>query len=116
YADGVMVGQTSLPLIAAGDRIEQGFGPIDGLVLERRVPHRRDGERGLIRRANAIEDEVQLVVTNHTDRDWSLLLTDHMPVAEQDEVTVSWQAAPRPDRTDPEGERGVVEWDLDLAP
>lgn len=116
YADGVMVGQTSLPLIAAGDRIEQGFGPIDGLVLERRVPHRRDGERGLIRRANAIEDEVQVVVTNHTDRDWSLLLTDHMPVAEQDEVTVSWQATPAPDRTAPKGARGVVEWDLHLAP
>lgn len=116
YADGVMVGQSHLPLIAAGDRIEQGFGPVDGITIERRVPHRRDGERGLIRRANELEDEVQVVVTNHTARDWSLLLTDHGPVAEQDEVNVSWTAAPRPDRTDPEGRRGVVEWDLDLAP
>lgn len=116
YADGVMVGQSQLPLIAAGDRIEQGFGPIDGIALERRVPRRRDGERGLIRRANALEDEVQIVVANHTARDWSLLLTDHAPVAEQDEVNVDWSADPRPDRTDPEGQRGVVEWDLDLAP
>lgn len=116
HADGVMVGQTRLPLIAAGDRIAQGFGPLDGVVLERRLPLRRDGERGLIRRANAIEDEVQLIVTNHTDRDWPLLLTDRKPVAEQDEVTVTWTATPAPDRTDPKGARGIVEWDLDLAP
>lgn len=116
YANGVMVGQTGLDLIAAGDRIEQGFGPLDGVVIERRTPRREDGSRGIVRRSDAIEDETEILVTNHTDRAWPLVLVDRIPVAEQKEVEVSWKASPAPDRTDPKSERGVVEWDLNLKP
>ena len=116
YADGAMVGQTHLPLIAEGDDILWGFGRIDGLTAERRVPDRLAGGRGLIRRASAEAQTAQLIIRNLTDESWPLRVTDSVPISEQEDLTVTWSATPEPTAQDPDGRRGVLEWDSEIAP
>lgn len=115
YADGGMVGQAALDLIPAGEEMKLGFGPIDGIVLERRVPERAEGGRGMIRRATAIEQQVILSAKNLTGRDYDLRLIDQVPVSEQDDLQIAWQASVKPTETDPDGERGLLVWELPLA-
>lgn len=116
YADGARVGETALPLIAAGDDIRLGFGPIDGLRVERRVPEQSEGTRGLIRSANLREETATLRIENLTGEAWPLRVVDRVPVSTQDDLRVEWQANPAPDETDPEGQRGVLVWHTDVAP
>ena len=116
FSDGAMVGETSLPLIAAGDKLRLGFGPIDGLRVERRVPEQSEGSRGIIRSSNTREETATLRIENLTGEAWPLRVVDRVPVSTQDDLTVDWQASPRPTETDPDGERGVLVWRLDSAP
>ncbi|MDO5613310.1 MAG: DUF4139 domain-containing protein [Paracoccus sp. (in: a-proteobacteria)] len=116
FADGTLTGQTDLDLLAAGDRLHLGFGPIDGLVAERRLPDRSEGSGGLIRRSNTETETALLRVENLTDSAWPLRLVDRVPVSEQETLRVSWSADPAPDETDPEGKRGVLIWRFDIAP
>lgn len=116
FADGAMVGQTQLPLIAAGDRLELGFGRIDGLTVERRVPEQTEGERGLIRSSNQRDEVATLRVENLTAEAWPLRVVDRVPVSTQDDLVVDWSANPPPTETDPDGERGVLVWRTEIAP
>lgn len=116
FNDGAMVGQTQLPLIAAGDKLRLGFGPIDGLRLERRVPEQSEGTRGIISSSNARTETAILRIENLTSEAWPLRVVDRVPVSTQDDLVVEWTATPQPTETDPEGERGVLVWRLDSAP
>ena len=115
FADGAMVGQTQLPLIAAGDRLELGFGRIDGMRVERRVPEQTEGERGLIRSSNQRVEVATLRVENLTAEAWPLRVVDRVPVSTQDDLSVDWQASPQPAETDPDGKRGVLYWESPIA-
>lgn len=115
YADGGMVGMTDLPLTPAGEKMKLGFGAIDGIVLERRVPERAEGGRGMIRRDTALEETVILSAKNLTGRDYALRLIDQVPISEQEDLQISWTASIDPSETDPEGERGLLVWDMPLA-
>ncbi|WP_273501365.1 DUF4139 domain-containing protein [Paracoccus sphaerophysae] len=116
FADGAMVGQTQLPLIAAGDRLELGFGRIDGMRVERRVPEQTEGERGPIRSSNQRVEVATLRVENLTAEAWPLRVVDRVPVSTQDDLVVDWSAQPAPTETDPDGERGVLVWRTEIAP
>ncbi|MDO5632125.1 MAG: DUF4139 domain-containing protein [Paracoccus sp. (in: a-proteobacteria)] len=116
FADGTLTGQTHLDLLAAGDRLHLGFGPIDGLKIERRLPDRSEGSSGLIRRSNTETETAILRVENLTDTAWPLRLVDRVPVSEQESLRLSWSADPTPSETDPEGKRGVLIWRFDIAP
>lgn len=116
FADGAMVGETTLPLTPPGDKLRLGFGPIDGLRVERRVPEQSEGTRGIIRSSTTREETAILRVENLTAETWPLRVVDRVPVSTQDDLTVDWSASPRPTETDPDGERGVLVWRLDAAP
>ncbi|MDM7255986.1 MAG: DUF4139 domain-containing protein [Paracoccus sp. (in: a-proteobacteria)] len=115
YADGAMVGQQELPLTAAGDELALGFGPIDGIPLERRIIAQSEGGRGLISKENAQDETIQIIVRNLTGQDWPLRLTDRVPVSTQDDLRITWQASPTPTEENPDGQRGVLRWDSTLA-
>ena len=115
YADGASVGQIELGLVAAGDEMHLGFGAIDGIVLNRRTPDRESAEGGLILRAASMTEEAILEAKNLTTRDYTLRLIDQVPVSEQKEVTVEWQASVDPTEENPDGKRGVLVWDMPIA-
>ena len=114
YVDGAFVGQNWLDLVPAGDEVELGVGPIDGLRLERLIEGRSEGGRGFVSRANGRDEAVTITLRNLTPRDWTVELTDRVPYSEQDDVKVTWEAQPVPARQDMDGRRGLLGWDIDL--
>ena len=115
FHDGGLVGLTDIAAIAAGDEAEIGFGAIDGLQLTRTVLQRAEGDRGLIVRSNEQAENVRIDVTNLTDRAWDVELLDRVPYSEQEDLEISYSAAPAPSQRDVEDRRGILQWDFKLA-
>ena len=116
FVDRAMVGQAHLPMVAAGDEVELGFGPIDGIVLSREVPARSGGDRGVISRSERIDEVALLRVENLTAEDWAVRLIDRIPYSEQEDLTITSRATPPATETDPDGKRGILVWEFDLGP
>lgn len=114
YRDGALIGGTQMPLTAAGDELKLGFGAIDGILLERRVPDRSQAQGGLIRGASSSRETVVMAAENLTGRDWPLRMIDRVPVSQQDELVIEWNASVDPSESDPDGKRGVLVWEMDL--
>lgn len=112
YLDGAMVGQQSLDLVAEGEDLKLGFGPIDGLVLERVTPQKSEGERGFLTTANRRVEAALIRVRNQTAEAWPVRLIDQIPYSEQDDVKVSSTADPAPATTDYDDKRGLLAWDF----
>ncbi len=115
YLDDRFVGGAKLDLIAAGDRADLAFGPIDGLQLKRTVLNRNEGDRGVISKSNERTEKIEIEVRNLTGDTWPLRLLDHVPYSEQEDLEVSWHAQPKPDAQDVDGKRGVLAWEFELG-
>lgn len=115
FVDGNSVGQTDLELVASGEEMQPGFGVIDGIVLDRRTPGRESAGGGWIRRAAAMTEEAVLEAKNLTGRDYVLRMIDQVPVSEQKEVTVAWEASVAPTEENPDGKRGLLVWEMPIA-
>jgi uncharacterized protein (TIGR02231 family) len=116
HAEGAMVGGTDLEMIPQNGEATIGFGPINGLVLERTVPSRTEGEEGVLTSSNRKEETAVITVENLTGETWPVRLTDRVPYSEQDDLEITWEAAPMPNDRDPEGKRGLLVWEFDIAP
>ncbi|PKQ12366.1 MAG: hypothetical protein CVT70_09880 [Alphaproteobacteria bacterium HGW-Alphaproteobacteria-1] len=114
YLDGRYTGQRWLPLVAGGDAADLAFGPIEGLRLTRVIRARTEGDRGLITRATEAREEVEIAVENLTGTAWPVHLLDRVPVSEQTDLRITWEASPPPDERDVEDRRGVLGWRFDL--
>ncbi|MDO5643437.1 MAG: DUF4139 domain-containing protein [Paracoccus sp. (in: a-proteobacteria)] len=114
FADGAMVGIGDLPLTPAGEDLKLGFGAIDGIMLERRIPDRAEGDRGMIRRETTREETAILSARNLTGRDYTLRLIDGVPVSEQTELQVDWTASVPPGKVEPDDQRGLLVWEMPL--
>lgn len=116
YRDANLVGLGHVPLLAAGDEMSVGFGGIDGLMLERKMPQVSEGDRGLLSSETEQVETATLRVKNLTEEVWDVRLLDQVPYSEQEDLEVSFAADPAPDEVDVEGERGILAWEFDLAP
>ncbi|SEK71901.1 conserved hypothetical protein [Roseovarius azorensis] len=114
YMDGRYVGQRWVDMMAAGAEADLSFGPIEGLRLSRLVTDRNEGDRGLITRSNEVTESVEVEVENLTDQAWPLRVLDRVPVSEQEDLKITWQASPVPTVQDVEGQRGILAWEFDL--
>ncbi len=114
FADGTMIGFSQLPLLAAGADTEMGFGPLDGLRLTRAVPNKSEGDVGVFSSANQLTEQAVMIVENLTGQDWNVLLRDAVPYSEQDDLEVEITSNPAVTRRDPEGQRGILEWDIEM--
>ena len=115
FADGTMIGFSQLPLLAAGADTEMGFGPLDGLRLTRAIPNKSEGDTGVFTTSNQLTEEAIMTVENLTGQDWTVKLRDAIPYSEQDDLEVEFTASPPVTRRDPDGRRGILEWDLEVA-
>ncbi len=115
FADGTMIGFSQLPLLAAGADTEMGFGPLDGLRLTRAIPNKTEGDVGVFTTSNQLTEQAIMTVENLTGQDWAVKLRDAIPYSEQEDLEVAFTASPAVTRRDPEGMRGILEWDLDIA-
>lgn len=115
FADGAMVGQAHLPLTAAGDELRLGFGPIDGIRLERLVPEKTEGDRGVISKSNEMREVAILKIENLTGEAWPLRVIDQVPYSEQEDLVIRHTATPPASETDLDGQRGILAWDFELG-
>ncbi len=115
FADGTMIGFNHLPLLAAGADTKMGFGPLDGLRLTRATPSKSEGDVGVFSSANQLKEAAVMTVENLTGQDWKVLLRDAIPYSEQDDLEVEFTAQPNVTSRDPEGQRGILEWELDVS-
>ena len=115
YREGVLVGSTSLGMIAPGVEAEVGFGAIETLRIKREMPLREGGETGVFSSANELAESVIITVENTGDETWPVRLLDQVPYSEQSDLEIEYSASPEPTETDVGGQRGILAWEFDLA-
>ncbi|MDA7963689.1 DUF4139 domain-containing protein [Ruegeria sp.] len=114
--DGVLVATDSVPEIGPREEVELGFGPLYGLTIDRHILSRSSGDVGLISRSNQNVERVQIVARNLTGQSWPLRILDRVPYSEQDDLTITWSAQPKPSDENVDNKRGVLAWEMELAP
>ena len=115
FLDGALTGSAQLPLVAAGDTTELGFGALDGLILTRTVPNREQGEAGIITSSNQMTEQAVITVENLTGKAWVLRVIDQVPYSEQTDLTIDYTADPVATITDLDDQRGILAWDMDIG-
>lgn len=116
YRDGALIGSGDLPLWPQGVEQELGFGPLESLMLSRKIPDRSEGDSGFFSSDTEQREEVQITAENHGSRAWPLRLRDRVPYSEQDDLEITYEATPPETTRDLDGVRGILEWQMDLAP
>ncbi|PCJ06465.1 MAG: hypothetical protein COB16_13410 [Rhodobacteraceae bacterium] len=116
YVDGELVGAESFEGISAGEEGEIGFGPIKGLQIRRDTLDQSEGGRGFISRSNQQVQKVEIEIENLTGETWQLQLRDRVPYSEQEDLKITWTATSQPSEENLEKRRGILAWDLEMAP
>jgi uncharacterized protein (TIGR02231 family) len=116
YRDGAMIGATDLPRLEPGQDTDVAFGAIDGLRLTRDMPVRAEGDRGILTTSRQIEEVAVLQVENLTGRAWDVRVLDQVPYSEQEDLSVTYSADIPVSETDVDGQRGILAWDITVAP
>ena len=116
FRDGTFVGQGRVPLLAAGEDYELGFGSDDLVKVKRVVIEDKKGESGVFTTTRAEERNYTLTVKNLHVNPVGVQLLDRIPVSMQQDIKVESTFKPQPTRKDVNDRRGTVAWDLTVAP
>ncbi|MEX0348421.1 MAG: mucoidy inhibitor MuiA family protein [Paracoccaceae bacterium] len=116
YVDGQLVGFEAFDGLTSGQEADIGFGPIEGLRLKRDVLDQNEGDRGILTRSNQREDRIEVEVENLTYEEWPLRILDRVPYSQQEDLEIQWVARPKPSEMNVDKQRGILAWDLNLAP
>jgi uncharacterized protein (TIGR02231 family) len=114
--DGVFVGRTHLPLVAAGDKAEVSFGTLEGLRLDYKLLDNDTGDRGFLTSSNTRVQQMEFTVENLLADAEDVQTIFALPYSEQEDLSVSVNARPSPDERDFEQKRGVSVWNLEVGP
>lgn len=115
--DGAFIGRARVHAIAGGDRVELGFGA-DERVKITRVPLQREARDPGIFGSNRTEDHrFRTDIRNLHGFPVTLQLLDRLPISEDQAISIErLPEMARPDVENVEDRRGVVAWNLALAP
>jgi len=117
YRDGVYMGQGVLPLLAPGEDTKLGFGVDDLIKVKRAEVKRLAGEEGFLTTSNAETRAYDITVKNLHDFAVPVTILDQMPFSTDERVTVEILPGMTPaSETDFEKKRGVLAWNLTVAP
>jgi len=115
FREGVLVGGTSLGLIAPGAETEMAFGALETIRIKRDMPVRTGGETGILSTTNELSEEVVITVENLGGESWPVRLMDQVPYTEQTDLEIEVSASPAPSETNVDAQRGILAWDFDLV-
>jgi len=116
YRDGAYMGSVQLPAITNGDKSDVSFGPLDGLLVERRTLSREDGDTGILTSSNARSLRFETKLTSLLSYPIALQLFDNVPVSESEDLKITEKFSQQPNERDVDGRRGVLRWDFDMKP
>jgi uncharacterized protein (TIGR02231 family) len=115
--DGAFIGRARLGAIAGGDKVELGFGA-DERVKITRVPLQKEARDAGIFGSNRTEDtRFRTDIRNLHAFPVTLQLLDRLPISEDQAITIErLPEMTKPDIENIEDRRGVMAWNLALAP
>lgn len=115
FRDGTFVGTGSLPVLAAGEDHELGFGADDQVRVRHAVIDEKRGEVGLISSAKTDSRNYRVTIKNMHERAVDLVVHDQIPVSQNDEIKVEY-VGPQPTKKDLDGKRGTISFESKLGP
>jgi uncharacterized protein (TIGR02231 family) len=116
HRDGTFVGQSALPLVAQGDKVDLSFGADDQVKVTRVPVARRQAEPGFLGSSRTDTAEFKTVVKNLHDFPIKITVIDRVPVSEVNTITVEMlDQTTKPTEATVEDRRGVMSWTYDYA-
>jgi len=114
YRHGSFLARHTTPTVASGARFLLSFGIEERLRAKRVVLEEREHETGLLSKAHRRVYAYRFHLANYLDRPTKLELSDHIPVSEMKDVSVSVDGQTTPGYNI-EPSDGIVHWSLTLA-
>jgi len=115
FRDGQLVGASAFEAALPSEKMTLPFGPVEHLRLDYIVKDNQTGDRGFINTETTRDHTAIVRVENLSDMEESVRVFFPFTYSEQDELDVSVRAAPAPNETDHDDQKGVSVWDLDIA-
>ncbi len=116
FRDGTFVGTGALPVLSPGEDHELGFGADDQVRVRHAVADEKRGETGLISSARTDSRNYRITVKNMHERAVELVVHDHIPVSQNDDIKVELIGPVQPTKKDIDGKRGVLAFESKLEP
>jgi len=116
FRDGTFVGTGNMPVLASGEDHDLGFGVDDAVRVRHSIEQEKRGETGLISTSSTDNRSYKISVKNLHERPIHVEIEDQIPASKNDEIKVVSTGNLQPTRTNIDGRRGVVGWDVRLAP
>jgi uncharacterized protein (TIGR02231 family) len=116
FRDGTFVGTGALPVLSPGEVHELGFGADDQVRVRHAIADEKRGETGLISSARTDSRNYRITVKNMHERTVELVVHDHIPVSQNDDIKVELIGPVQPTQKDIDGKRGVLAFESKLEP
>ncbi len=116
FRDAVFVGNGRLPLLGPGEEHELGFGVDDAVRVKHAVAEEKRSESGIISTSKTDSRSYRITVKNLHERAIEVSVLDQLPVSQHNDITVELTGKTAPTKRDVDGKRGVLAWELKLAP
>jgi len=116
FRDTTFVGNGRLPLLAPGEEHELGFGIDDMVRVRHTIVEDKRGETGLISASKTDVRNYRITVKNLHERAVQLRVLDQIPVSQNEAIKIELLGRMQPTRRDVDDKRGVLAWDMTLAP
>jgi uncharacterized protein (TIGR02231 family) len=117
YRDGVYVGRGQMTMTAKDEDVRLGFGADDNVKIARSTVRQVEGSAGIINSAKTEHREFKTSIRNGHDAPIRVVIEDQVPVSEIDDVKVELlPVTTPPTEKDVRNRRGVMAWNLDVAP
>ncbi|MCB6179795.1 DUF4139 domain-containing protein [Rhodobacter sp. Har01] len=114
FREGVLVGGTSLGVVAPGAETSIAFGALEAIQVSRDMPRRESGQSGFISTSNEASEVAVLKVENLGAEVWPVRVIDQVPYSEQEDLEITYTAKPAVTEKNVDGQRGILAWDFDL--
>jgi uncharacterized protein (TIGR02231 family) len=116
FRDSIFVGNGQLPLLAPGEEHELGFGVDDMIRVRHAIAEQTRGESGLISTSKTDLRNYRITVKNMHQRPIQLRVLDQIPVSQNEAIKIDLLGRTQPTRRNVDDKRGVLAWDMTLAP
>jgi uncharacterized protein (TIGR02231 family) len=116
FRDSIFVGNGQLPLLAPGEEHELGFGVDDMIRVRHAIAEQTRGESGLISTSKTDVRNYRITVKNMHQRPIQLRVLDQIPVSQNEAIKIDLVGRTQPTRRNVDDQRGVLAWDMTLAP
>jgi uncharacterized protein (TIGR02231 family) len=116
FRDSTFVGNGRLPMLAPGEEHELGFGTDDAIRVRHAIVEEKRGETGIITASKTDTRGFRISVKNLHERAIAVTVLDQIPASQNADIKVELNGKTAPTRRDVDDKRGVLAWDLTLAP